>query len=301
MKYSNSIINCFDSQNGYYLDKNDYLYKSCYHSFKTCEINGNESFHNCFECKNNYKYELKLLNYKNCYKINNVNFNSRGELIKSIVGNIFNEINITEIDNGSDKKIIEKDFTVIFTSTINQKNNENMNDVTMNLGECENKLKKDYNISNKNSLYILQIISKEEGMKIPKTEYEIYYPFNNNLTKLDLISCKDTKIEISISVKINGSIDKYNSSSNYYNDICTKTTSDSGTDISLKDRRNEFFYNNMSLCEENCELIDYNYTNEKVKCSCDVKLKIPVNYDIKFNKKDFFKNFVDIKNIANIL
>ena len=109
-------------------------------------------------------------------------------------------------------------------------------------------------------------------MKIPKTEYEIYYPFNNNLTKLDLIYCKDTKIEISISVKINDSIDKYNSSSNYYNDICYKTTSESGTDISLKDRRNEFVDNNMSLCEENCELIDYNYTNHKAKCSCDVKL-----------------------------
>ena len=78
---------------------------------------------------------------------------------------------------------------------------------------------------------------------------------NNNLTKLDLSICKDTKIEISIAVKINDKIDKYNLSSNYYNDICSKTTSESGTDISLKDRRNEFVDNNMSLCEENCELI----------------------------------------------
>ena len=44
----------------------------------------------------------------------------------------------------------------------------------MNLGQCENILKKDYNISKNNSLYILQIISEEEGMKIPKIEYEIY-------------------------------------------------------------------------------------------------------------------------------
>ena len=297
---NNSSINCFDSQYGFYLDENVYFYKSCYHSCKTCEVNGNESFHNCDECKDDYKYELKLLNYKNCYKSNNAKLNNRMELIKSLIENIFNEVNITEIDNGNDKEMIEKDLMVKFTSNINQKNNENINDITMNLGECENKLKNDYNIPNNDSLYILQIISKEEGMKIPKMEYEIYYPFNNNLTKLDLISCKDTKIEISISVKINGSIDKYNSSSNYYNDICTKTTSDSGTDISLKDRRNEFVDNDMSLCEENCELIDYNYTNEKAKCSCDIKLKIPENYDIKFNKKDFFKNFIDIKNIANI-
>ena len=194
MKYdynSNSIndsyINCFDAQNGYYLDKNDYLYKSCYHSCKTCEIDGNELFHNCFVCKDDYKYEKNFLNYKNCYKNINEKFNHRGELIKSSIENIFNELNMTEIDNGEDKKIVEKDLTVILTSTINQKNNEDKNNITMNLGECENRLKNAYNISNNESLYILQIISKEEGMKIPKTEYEIYYPFNNNLTKLDLI------------------------------------------------------------------------------------------------------------------
>ena len=56
----------------------------------------------------------------------------------------------------------------------------------------------------------------------------------------------------------------------------------------------------MSLCEENCELIEYNYNNEKAKCSCYIKLSIPPNYEIKFNKKDYFKSFIDIKNIFNL-
>jgi len=103
-----------------------------------------------------------------------------------------------------------------------------------------------------------------------------------------------------ISVKINGSIDKYNSNSDYYNNICYKTTSESGTDISLKDRRNEYVYNNMSLCEENCNLIEYIKQKEKVKCSCNMKLNIPPDYDIKFNKKEFFKSFINIKNILNL-
>ena len=118
-------------------------------------------------------------------------------------------------------------------------------------------------------LYIY-LISEEEGMKIPKIEYEVYYPFYNNLnlTKFDLHLCKGTKIEILISVKINDSLDKYNPKSNYYNDVCYKTTSESGTDISIKDRRNDFIDNNMALCEEKCDLINYNYSKEKVKCSC---------------------------------
>ena len=146
------------------------------------------------------------------------------------------------------------------------------------------------------------MIYEEEGMKIPKLEYEIYYDShnNNNLTKLNLSLCKGEKVEISIKVKINDIIDKYNASSNYYNDICYKTTSESGTDIPLKTRRNEFVDNNMTLCEENCDLIDYNYNKEKAKCSCNVKLYMTPYNEIKFNKNDFFKSFIDIKNILNL-
>ena len=72
------------------------------------------------------------------------------------------------------------------------------------------------------------------------------------------------------------------------------------TDISLKDRKNEFIDNNISLCEENCDLIEYNPIKEKAKCSCDIKLNIPANYDIKFNKNEFLKSFIDVKNTFNL-
>ena len=56
----------------------------------------------------------------------------------------------------------------------------------------------------------------------------------------------------------------------------------------------------MTLCEENCDLIYYNYSNEKVKCSCNAKINISPNYDFKFNKNEFFRSFIDINNLANI-
>ena len=123
---------------------------------------------------------------------------------------------------------------------------------------------------------------------------------DNKLTKLNLSLCKDSKIEISIPVKIDEDIEKYNSSSDYYNNICSKTTSKSGTDISLTDRKNQFKENNMSLCEENCDLIEYNYTTEKAKCSCLVKINIPLLDEIKFDKDKLYKSFTDINNIMNI-
>ena len=101
----------------------------------------------------------------------------------------------------------------------------------MNLAQCEKNIKNYYGISDNDSLYILQIIYGEEGMKIPKIEYEIYYFLNNTLTKLNISSCEGTKIEISIKVEINDTFDKYNPKSAYYNEICSKATSDNGTDI----------------------------------------------------------------------
>ena len=227
------------------------------------------------------------------------NIKNRTELINDIIEKLITEYNLTKIDNGEDEIKDVENIEIILTSTLNQKKSEK--NISMDLGQCEDALKYIYNISKNSSLYILQIISKEKGMKIPKIEYEIYYPLNNNnLTKLNLSLCIGTKIDILISVKINDTLDKYNPKSNYYNNICTKTTSNDGTDISLKDRRIEFINNNMSLCEENCDLINYNYNNSKIKCSCYIKLNTSSNYDIKFNKNDFFKSFIDIKNIFNL-
>ena len=238
-----------------------------------------------------YYYDTKLIIEKEN------EFKNRTEFIKNMINNAFKKLNIANIDGGKDEKISDKNISIIITSTKNQKINENEKVITIDLGKCENILKKEYNISQNDSLYILEIISEEEeGMKIPKIEYEVYYPSqnSNNLDKLNLTLCKGTKIEISIPVKINGNIDKYNKSSNYYNDVCYKTITESGTDISLKDRRIEFVENNMTLCEENCELIDYNYINEKAKCSCEIKTTITPDYDFEFIKKEFFRSFTDV-------
>ena len=198
-------------------------------------------------------------------------------------------------------EIEEENVLISLASTDKEKDNQKENKTSINLGDCEDKLKEAYKIPKNNSLYILKIQLEENGMKIPKIEYEVYYPlFDKNLIKLNLTECKDTKIEISIPVSIVEDLDKYNSNSDYYNDICTKTTSDSGTDISLTDRKQEFINNNMSLCEEDCNLISYNYTNEKAKCSCLVKINLPFIEDIKFDKNKLYKSFKSINNIINI-
>ena len=53
---------------------------------------------------------------------------------------------------------------------------------------------------------------------------------------MNLSICEKSRISINIPIEIQG-FDKFNTSSEYFNDICYTTTSDSGTDISLKDRK----------------------------------------------------------------
>ena len=56
----------------------------------------------------------------------------------------------------------------------------------------------------------------------------------------------------------------------------------------------------MTLCEESCDLVDYNFETEKAKCSCEVKTSVPLVEEIKIDGKKLFKKFIDINNIANI-
>ena len=137
-------------------------------------------------------------------------------------------------------------------------------------------------------------------MNIPKIEYIVFYPFIDiGLIKLNMTICKNIKIDLSIPVKINENINKHNISSIYYNSICSTTTSEKGTDITLDDRKNEFIEKNMTLCEEDCDLVFYNYTNQKVDCSCLVKIKLAFFNEIKINKTKLLERFADIKNIMN--
>ena len=116
-----------------------------------------------------------------------------------------------------------------------------------------------------------------------------------------MIYCKDIKIKINTPVKIDEKNEfKYNPLSDYYKDVCFTYTSESGTDISLKDRKNEFFNKNMSLCEQNCDYKEYYSDTKKVSCECEVKIKIPLISEIVINK-DILKNkFVDIKKLMNL-
>ena len=186
------------------------------------DVNKNIYTSELISTDNDYQqYSSELLGYTDIST--NIQISNGNETIQSIINNMLGEFKDNKLDSGIIQRFLDENKIIILTTTYEQKYNEdNNNDITIDLGECENILKDEYNISKNDSLYILQIILEEQGMKIPKVEYEVYYPLYNNdtLTKLNLTLCKGTKIEISIPVKIDGPFDLYNPKSGYYNDIC---------------------------------------------------------------------------------
>jgi len=217
------------------------------------------------------------------------------ELIKGGIGSI-----IQNTSDGENKGIIMKDSDIVYQIVLatSQGNSIKDNISTIYLGECEKKLKKQNNISENEYLLIFKMDIYKEGSSIPIIEYEVYDPKTKN--QLNLSICNDTKIQILVPVMIEeNNINKYNSSDDYYNDICYTYTTESGTDIILTDRKNEFINNNMSICETNCEYEGYEIDSKKAKCKYEVKIKIPLMSEIAINK-NLLMDKLDIKNSLNI-
>ena len=217
-----------------------------------------------------------------------------------------NNFDISKLEGGKKIIINQKYSNIIIRSTDDSNDEEDkaLNISKIYLGECEDSIRELYKIPKNKSLYLFQLEIKQEDYQIPKIEYEIYYPDKSgSLIELNLSICENTKIGIMVPVSMKGDIDidKVNAKSGFYNDICYTYTSTNGTDVPFSARKEEFIKNNLTLCEEDCEFIDYDYFYQKAICSCRVKTNS--TFKIKgtvINKEKLLTSFTDIKNIMNI-
>jgi len=143
---------------------------------------------------------------------------------------------------------------------------------SVNFGECENLLRQNYSFNNIEDLIMYKIEHYKDGFKIPILEYSLFLYQNDETIQLDLDLCNNISIiyYIPIDIKEN-EISQYNPESEIYNDGCNTYTSESGTDISLYDRKNNFNINIMSLCEKGCNFLRYEANNSRVAYECKIK------------------------------
>ena len=189
------ISNCTqDNENKYEL--NGKCLKNCPENFtpkeneNKCVLNCNKEFpfghivkQKCLKnCGiNELENKTCTLNYRNDYNI----------FLYNILEEIEKEnFDFKNLENNRIIKIEESfgNFTISNYELFKEK---------INLGECENILKKSYNIQKDTSLYILLLEIIDSDVSANKKEiYELYYPLNEgHLYHLDLSFCQDILID----------------------------------------------------------------------------------------------------------
>lgn len=166
--------------------------------------------------------------------------------IDDFIDNIYNAIILGIYSNTSIMKIESLEYTFIF-----YKSNNKINDdiPIINLGECENILKHEYNIIYPNEIFIAQIIFHFDSLRSFK--YRLYDKTGN---ELDESYCK--KLEVS-------NIPIYE-----LNIIGTAVKDNLKEQINNNDNliQHDIIYPNTSLCEDNCD--DQGYFSNSINCNC---------------------------------
>ena len=217
------------------------------------------------------------------------------EIIQKMESNIKSQNFVTsKLDNG-EEKIFKADKMQITLTTIQTEKNK-INDINntitqLDLTNCENDLRNHYQLSADSILYLEKMDIEQPDLDISKIEYRIYTRLNGkNLVRLNISECRNSQIFISMPMELKGNIDKYNSSSDYYNSKCYTSTSESDTDISLADRKNELINGNDIVCQNGCFLAYYNSSIKYGKCSCEAKEASSDFKNMNINRNEIFEN-----------
>ena len=239
-----------------------------------------------------------------------------GELTDEMAQDIYSYIKKELINDKFQKEnFIVKTPSISFqlTSLDFQKNN-NLNLSTIDLGECENKLREEYNISKEYRLIIFKIDTQNKNNTLTYVQYEVYHP--ETFIKLNLDICQNMIINITIPSNLDSETihlyqslesqgyNMFNPNDKFYTDICTTYTTINNTDIILIDRKIDIYnkYANITVCQENCNIESYNDNSNTVSCYCNAQSNdstIDLNIETKFNLKGLkgiFSNYLNNSN-----
>ena len=189
--------------------------------------------------------------------------------------------------------------------------NNNTNQFSkIDLGECENLLKRHYHINESAPLIIFKFEKITNVSTERSLQYEVYEPFDK--VKLNLSICENTTIDVYVPVELSEELQKlynelkdlgydlFDENSDFYKDICTPFKSPNGTDVPLADRYNSYFNNNETLCQSNCKFSDYSMETKYLKCECDINnSEINIKEIKKFKPTTLYLSYYDTLKYSN--
>ena len=267
-----------------------------------------EKFDEYEKSNNNSNKDEDTVCTKDQIKNNNCHSVITDDQTKEVYNDLKNDLIKGNYTENKENIIILTENVVFQLSTLEDQKNPDSTNSIVDLGNCEEILKKQYDIPEEEDLIILKTETMENEVGSRYVQYEIYDPFS--LEKLDLTYCEDVKIEVSIPVKLDNltqalyeelSAQGYNlfdSNDDFYNDICTPYTSENGTDLTISLRQNTLY---KSLCQDNCEFNSFNSSNNRANCNCEAQkneTKTDVS-EIKFVSNLFFNSFYSVIKVSN--
>ena len=219
--------------------------------------------------------------------------------LNSIVSEMNNDIkfyyenNITTIHK-------EKEFTAYFYTfdEIENKTNSSLPLVILNNTAA---LAAYYNISKDDIKYVSIISLYNENYPTEQIEYAFYTSSGeylnlslakvDNVTVISPIKSNDDKLfnmTLAKRMMLNISVDVFDTEDEFFNNFCDGYGAHFDTDITVNDRRNEFFQN-VSLCDDNCEYKGFDPITETSNCLCKPKSSISTQQIIKTIENSFTK------------
>ena len=240
------------------------------------------------------------------------------EKINIIINHLIKEYILKNYTDGN--LVIEGEDNDAFqlTNSLNERKTKygidsNTHNLSMiDLGDCEEKLKIENNISLSESLIIYKMEKVGTIASQKNIQYEVYNP--NNLEKLNLSICTNEKIIIFIPVILNDDklelrrdllsygYDLFNPEDSFYQDICTPYTSINGTDVLLSDRRTYFFNDTETACQKGCTYLQYSEETKQLKCECvAIEETIEPEKSKKFDGSIIFTSFYEVLKLSNFL
>ena len=286
-KYINGeYIDCSNKfPEGHYYDNYLNMYMPC---FIDCKNNNNENNEIINYCNSNYSsYYLKCkeicsYNYENC-------------LINDLHKEINNNSLIYYYEMDSEQKESKEKYKNITYLDFNS--------------ETKKFLDKKFNL-NETDKIIIVIIDYEGNDSNLVTNDFIYHFILENGTELNLSQInEDFYTDIFVPIKdldlahynyslyfMEQGYDIYDINSRFYNDKCTPAYINEN-DITLKDRKNYIYPNNVSLCKNNCNYKDVDRDGQRIICNCNLNEnnKENSNYEVIDEEDDdnFMSYFLD--------
>ena len=308
------------------INPDNVIYKPCYITCKKCNEYGNEENNKCEECISNYILnngnclnpiyyhsdqitinEIKLSDSDGGDETNSyINLNSYSELI-NLENNIGESNHNINLNSYSEMKDLEN---IIFVN-----NTFYYYQINSNLTELKKKYKNltffyfppeeisfiytKYNLDEKkDNIYVL--ISYYLNNDKPTINDYTFKLFLEDGKELNLSIIDEdfyTKVYTSINEYpnltnfnyykyfSNQGYDIYDINSNFYTDICSPAYLEKN-DITLTDRKIDFYPENISLCKNNCVYDGVDIEDEKIICLCNMNTN---------------KNYTNISNNTNLL